>query len=84
MSSDEDDPGCSSTCHSPPRKKAKVWYKQAFKQEWLEEEEFKSWVKADPSDKFSAVCCVCDATIKNCSKSYGLVAKKESKLRVSI
>ena len=79
MSSDEDQPGCSSTYHSPPRKKAKVWYKQAFKQEWLEEEEFKSWVKADPSDKFSAVCCVCDATIKNCSKSRLLSHKNSTK-----
>lgn len=39
-----------------PVKKTKMWYKQAFKQEWLQEEEFKSWLQADPSDKFSAVC----------------------------
>ena len=78
MSADEDQPGCSSY-HSPPRKKTKTWYKQAFKQEWLQEEEFKSWVKPDPSDKFSAVCSVCDAAIKNCSKSRLLSHKNSTK-----
>lgn len=64
MGADENQPGCS-TYHSPPRKKAKMMYNQEFKQEWLQEAESKSWAKAGPFDKFSAMCCVCDATIKN-------------------
>lgn len=49
MSDDEDRSGsCSSmTTGTPPRKKVKPWYQQAFCEEWLADSELKDWIKPD-------------------------------------
>lgn len=40
---------------STPKKKIKTLYKQSFKQQWMTDENFKDWVKPDPSDKYSTL-----------------------------
>ena len=77
-SSDSEEPGCS-TGSATPRKKSKLYYKQAFKQEWMTENEFKDWVRPEPKDKFSAYCSVCDCTVKCCNRTRLLSHKNSSK-----
>lgn len=43
---------------TPPKKKMKIWYKQAVRQEWLKDDEFQDWLKIDPEDKHTAICTV--------------------------
>ena len=62
---------------TPPKKKPKVWYNQAFKSDWLNDPELKDWIKPDPADRFVVYCTVCDSKMKNCNKS-GLMAHKET------
>lgn len=38
-----------------PKKKAKIWYQQAFKSEWMDEPEFKKWLKRDSDRVFHAI-----------------------------
>ena len=77
-SSDSEEAGCS-TDKTPPRKKTRISYKQAFKQEWMTDVDFKDWVKPDPKDKFSALCAICDCTLKSCNKTRLLSHKTSSK-----
>lgn len=68
----DDDPvpggsGCRS--RTPPKKKTKTWYQQAFNTEWLKDSGLKDWVKPDANDKYTVVCSVCDIKLKNCNKS---------------
>lgn len=38
-----------------PKKKAKVWYQQAFKIERMEDDELKDWIQPDPTDKYTVL-----------------------------
>lgn len=76
---DEILPSGSGTASTPPRKKAKMWYQQSFRQEWLTDVEFKDWLKADPKDKYVAFCSVCDTKLKHCNRSRLLNHKLSSK-----
>ena len=64
--SDNDELG---SCTTPPRKKARVWYRQPFNDEWLQIEEFKHWLKPDPSNKYAARCTVCSTSLINVNRS---------------
>ena len=78
MSSEEvPEPGCSAGNDTPPRKKAKVWYKQAFSDEWLLYPELKDWAKPDSSNRYAVVCTVCSTTLSNVNKT-GLLAHKNT------
>lgn len=66
---------------TPPKKKMKIWYKQAVRQEWLKDDEFKDWLKIDPEDKHTAICTVCDTKLKNCNK-FKLKTHKSSNKHV--
>jgi hypothetical protein len=72
-------PGCSADCETPPQKKAKVWYKQAFNDAWLSDPELKDWIKRYNSEKFAAVCTVCGCTSCNVNKTALLAHKNSSK-----
>jgi hypothetical protein len=54
---------------TPPRKKAKMWYRQPFNDEWRQVEEFKHWLKPEPGNKYAARCTVCSTTLANVNKS---------------
>ena len=62
---------------TPPKKKSKGWYRQCFNVEWQKDPELKDLVKADPSDKFSTMCSVCDIKLKNYNK-LSLIQHKSS------
>ncbi|KAK3894616.1 hypothetical protein Pcinc_001594 [Petrolisthes cinctipes] len=62
---------------TPPKKRAKIWYQQAFKAEWMDEPEFKNWLMPDPTNKYIAVYSVCNMKLKNCNKS-SLIAHQNS------
>lgn len=47
----------------------KKYYMQAFKAEWLDNPEFNTWLERHPSDKYAALCSVCDCVMKQCNKS---------------
>lgn len=64
---------------SPPGKKKKLWYRQGFCEDWLTVDELKDWLKPDPSDKFAALCSVCDCKLKNCNRVSLLNHKDSSK-----
>lgn len=53
-----------------PKKKLKTWYVQSFKDEWLEDENFKDWLKKDNVNKNNSYCVCCNFTIKNAGKIY--------------
>ena len=59
-------------------KKRKGWYLQSFKDDWLELEDFKGWLKRDEADKNGSYCTCCRIPLKNASKSM-LVAHKNTK-----
>ena len=59
-------------------KKRKGWYSQSFKDDWLELEDFKRWLKRDEADENSSYCICCHITQKNASKSM-LIAHKNIK-----
>ena len=61
----------------PHKKKAKFWYQQAFKKEWMEDEDLKDWVQPASGDKYAVQCSVCNCKLKNCNKS-SLLAHKAS------
>jgi hypothetical protein len=67
-------PDCAagSDCDTPPRKKAKMWYQQAFSGEWLSDPELKDWIKADSNNRYavvSLVCTVCSTTYSQCEQN---------------
>lgn len=66
-----------STPVTPPKKRSRPWYQQAFRQEWLSDEEFKDWLQADSQDKHVAICTVCDAKLRNCNR-FKLMTHKSS------
>lgn len=51
-------------------------YSQSFKQEWLNEPDFQSWLKRDDIDPNSSYCKCCNTTLKNYNKS---MLKKHAK-----
>lgn len=59
----------SSTHNTHPKKRAKVWYQQTFKSEWLDDPELCKWVKPDRANKYTVICTVCDCKLKNCNNS---------------
>ena len=59
-------------------KKRKGWCSQSIKDDWLELEDFKGWLKRDEADRNSSYCTCCRITLKNASKSM-LVAHKNTK-----
>jgi len=73
MSDDEDERllGSSSriTADTPPNKKAKQWYQQAFCDEWLADSELKDWVKPDPGNRYAAICTVCSSSLTHVNKT---------------
>lgn len=66
-----------STPVTPPKKRSKVWYQQAFRQEWLSDVEFKDWLQADSKDKHVVICTVCDTKLRNCNR-FKLMTHKSS------
>ncbi|KAK3871728.1 hypothetical protein Pcinc_023144 [Petrolisthes cinctipes] len=50
-------------------KGGKLWYRQTFKGEWLEDPELNTWLAPDYNDKYSGYCTVCECKLKNCNKS---------------
>ncbi|CAG5035893.1 unnamed protein product [Parnassius apollo] len=58
-SSDDSDQSGPST----PKKAKKIHYKQKFRDEWLKDNSFKTWLKRDPKDPYRAVCVMCDAKL---------------------
>lgn len=64
---------------SPPRKMSKKWYNQSFKDEWLNDENFKEWLKEDASEKGCSYCICCETKIKNANKSMLIAHSKTSK-----
>jgi len=81
MSGESDDkirkPGSSAGSDTPPRKKVKLWYKQAFNDEWLSDPELKDWIRPDSSNRYAVVCTVCSTTLANVNKT-GLLAHKNT------
>lgn len=75
-SEDSEEAGYSGTS-TPPKKKVKMWYQQAFKKEWMEDDQLKDWIQPDPKDKYAVLCTVCSSKMKNCNKS-SLFAHKVS------
>lgn len=73
----------SSGDNSPPKKKTKVWYSQSFNSEWLNDPEFKDWIKPDPNDKYIVHCIVCDSKLKNPNKGGLRYIESCSKLEVT-
>lgn len=47
----------------------KKYYMQAFKKEWLDNPEFNTWLERHPTDKYAALCLVCNCVMKQCNKS---------------
>lgn len=68
-----------SGCNTPPKKKRKPWYHQGFNAEWLNDPEFKEWLKPDANDKYVALCSVCDCKFRNTNRSGLLNHKSSSK-----
>lgn len=62
-----------------PIKKRKIWYAQSFKDEWLEDANFKDWLKRDSINKNNSFCICCNVTIKNAGKSMLLKHKNTEK-----
>ena len=77
----------------PPEKKRKTWYVQVFRDEWLQDQNFKDWLQRDKDCKEHSYCKCCCVTLKNATKSMLITHKNtekhkkcfdESKKRVSI
>ncbi|XP_047739955.1 uncharacterized protein LOC125178996 [Hyalella azteca] len=64
---------------SPPRKVAKKWYKQSFKEEWLHEKDFKEWLQEDSKEKGVSYCACCKTQIKNANRSMLMAHCKTAK-----
>ncbi|XP_066938281.1 uncharacterized protein [Macrobrachium rosenbergii] len=62
-----------------PKKRRKMWYKPAFKAEWLQEPEFKDWLKRDSTNGNNSYCICCGISIKNANKSMSLAHKNTDK-----
>jgi len=64
---------------TPPRKKSKVWYQQAFCEEWMADGELKDWIKPDSGNRYAAICTVCSCTLTNVNKTALLAHKVTQK-----
>lgn len=64
---------------SPPRKLAKKWYIQSFKEEWLHEKEFKEWLQEDSKERGVSYCACCKTQIKNANRSMLMAHCKTAK-----
>ena len=64
------------TMDGTPKKKAKKWYQQAFKQEWLHDPRLKDWLQEEGGCCF---CIVCNSKLKNANKSMLLLHSKTTK-----
>ena len=64
---------------TPTRKKvkAKAWYQQVFREEWLSDSELKDWIKPDSGNRFVVICTVCSCTLSNINKT-ALLAHKDT------
>lgn len=80
-SSESDEAGPSS-----PKKTKKRQYKQKFRNEWLEDNEFKKWLKCDPKNEYRAMCVFCNATMladKGAIKRHGEGSKHISRTKAT-
>ena len=48
-----------------PRKEKKIWYEQQFNSKWLNELEFKDWLRPHESNRNFFMCMICDTKFKN-------------------
>lgn len=60
-----------------PRKKCRK-YVQAFRNEWLQDKKFKSWLKSPSKGSAKAMCIFCSSTVP-CTK-FGLESHSKSEM----
>ena len=62
-------------------KKRKFIYKQKFRPSWLDEKEFKSWLKAPATGKLKPSCSACNCEISNAKTAIDRHGKSASHLK---
>ena len=72
----------SSSDSSSHRSKKRKWYAQPFNADWLNDQDLKDWIAADPLDRYIVVCTKCETKLKNTNKT-SLIAHKNSRKHLS-